>query len=162
MTGRRVFKAAIVSVVGALPLLGLHAGASARTDTSSPTAERASETTRRLVNQGTIKLCDSGDLPSGCVDFPPPNQPPLTCSLSIEFRGYDEGDLDAWVVLRAWPPTGDRRTLAPQTDDDLSSISIGEDGPGGEGDEDAEVKFDLDEPLEDLRDAGFTPHPTQG
>jgi hypothetical protein len=97
-------------------------------------------------NNGTIKIDD--------VEFDdlPNNEPHVGCTFQVDFYGYDEGDLDAVVAFRAWPPTGDGEVLRTDT------VDIGEDNNSGGGSEaglDASRTYALDF-------TGFEPKPQQG
>ena len=77
-------------------------------------------------NNGTVKIQEAD-----ATDEIPDNDPHVGCSLKIEFRGYDQGDLDATWELTAQAPSGKGETLQ------RGSVFIGEDAAGGAPDLDA-------------------------
>jgi hypothetical protein len=97
-------------------------------------------------NNGTVKI-EGLDL-----DSIPDNNPHQGCFFTIEFRGYDEGDLNATYSLDAHPPSGQGVNLTS------GSVFIGEDAAGGANDLDATVVIDLS--TFDL--TGLFEHPQQG
>lgn len=88
-------------------------------------------------NNGTVKV--GGEELSG-------NDPHVGCAFTVDFFGYDEGDLDADVVLDAHAPTAGG-TIATTT------VFIGEDPAGGANDLDASAPFDLTGVFTDPPDA---------
>lgn len=97
-------------------------------------------------NNGTVKVDDLD------MDRMPNNQPHVSCEFTIEWRGYDEGDLDATVTFELQPPTvreGDDQVLLTDT------VAIGEDPAGGANDLDAREVYTLDL-------TGVDPLPHQG
>jgi hypothetical protein len=94
-------------------------------------------------NNGTVKIEFTGSTP-------PNNEPHVPCTFNIEFRGYDEGDLNATYSFALHPPTGTSTLLT-------GSTFIGEDAAGGATDLDSSVPIDLGPFL-----TGVTPHPIQG
>jgi hypothetical protein len=96
-------------------------------------------------NNGTVKIEGVN------VDKIPDNNPHQGCIFTIEFRGYDEGDLEATYTLAAHPPSGTGTILS-------GSTFIGEDPAGGANDLDATVTIDLSSV--DL--TSFFEHPQQG
>jgi hypothetical protein len=94
-------------------------------------------------NNGTVKIEFTGS-------SQPNNEPHVPCTFNIEFRGYDEGDLNATYSFALQPPTGTAELLS-------GSTAIGEDPAGGANDLDASVPIDLGPYL-----TGVTPHPIQG
>jgi hypothetical protein len=82
-------------------------------------------------NNGTVKI-EGVD-----VDSVPDNDPHVGCIFNIEFRGYDEGDLNATYSLDAQPPSGHDVNITSGT------TFIGEDPAGGANDLDATVLIDL-------------------
>jgi hypothetical protein len=97
-------------------------------------------------NNGTVKV-EGVD-----IDSIPDNAPHQGCVFTIEFRGYDQGDLDATYSLDAQPPSGQDVNVTS------GSTFIGEDPAGGANDLDATVVIDLnDSNLTDLIE-----HPQQG
>jgi hypothetical protein len=94
-------------------------------------------------NNGTVKIEFTGS-------SQPNNEPHVPCTFNIEFRGYDEGNLDATYSFALHPPTGTSELLN-------GSTFIGEDAAGGANDLDASVPIDLGPYL-----TGVTPHPVQG
>src|SRR6266508_2297591 len=102
------------------------------------------------ANNGTIKIHTE---PS---DSAPHNQPHVTCVFTVNFYGYDKGDLFASVTFTAHPPTlrsgGDQVLLTDP------KVFIGQDSNAGGGSEaglDASQTYTLDL-------TGITPHPKQG
>lgn len=101
------------------------------TDDDRTGEARAAQTQDGAGNPGTVKIKEygaSGELPD--------NDTKVGCRLQIEFRGYDEGDLEATWRIDAQPPTG-TRTIAS------GSVYIGEDPAGGANDLDAVETIDL-------------------
>jgi hypothetical protein len=97
-------------------------------------------------NNGTVKI-EGVD-----IDSIPDNDPHVGCIFTIEFRGYDEGNLDATYSLDAQPPSAHDINLTS------GSTFIGEDPAGGANDLDATVVIDLNGTnLSDLVE-----HPQQG
>jgi hypothetical protein len=96
-------------------------------------------------NNGTVKV-EGLD-----IDSIPDNNPHQGCFFTIEFRGYDEGDLNAIYSLDAHPPSGHGNVTS-------GSVFIGEDPAGGANDLDATVEIDLSS--SDLND--LIEHPQQG
>lgn len=96
-------------------------------------------------NNGTVKIEGVN------VDNIPDNNPHQGCIFTIEFRGYDEGDLEATYTLAIHPPSGTGTALS-------GSTFIGEDPAGGANDLDATVTIDLSSV--DL--TSFFEHPQQG
>jgi hypothetical protein len=96
-------------------------------------------------NNGTVKI-EGTDL-----DSIPDNNPHQGCIFTIEFRGYDEGDLTATYSLDAQAPSGSGQITS-------GSVDIGEDPAGGATDLDAVVTIDLS--AFDL--SSFFEHPQQG
>lgn len=86
-------------------------------------------------NNGTIKI-DGAD-----VEGVPDNDPHNDCRFTLEFRGYDQGDLEATVRFELVPPT--ERPAGSQTllDD---TLAIGGDPAGGATDLDAARAYELD------------------
>jgi len=101
-------------------------------------------------NNGTIKIHTE---PS---DSAPHNQPHVTCVFTVNFYGYDKGDLFASVTFTAHPPTlrsGDDQVLLTDP-----KVFIGEDSNAGGGSTaglDASRTYTLDL-------SGITPHFKQG
>jgi hypothetical protein len=95
-------------------------------------------------NNGTIKV-DGVEF-----DSHPDNEPHVGCVFQVDFYGYDQGDLTAFVTFEGQPPTGGGVLLTDE-------VPIGEDAAGGGTDLDASRTYDLSEAL-----AGITPHPVQG
>jgi hypothetical protein len=86
-------------------------------------------------NNGTIKIDNVA------FDSHPNNEPHVGCTFQVDFYGYDVGDLDATVIFRVWPPTGNREILL------RDEVAIGEDDNSGGGSEaglDASETYDLD------------------
>lgn len=98
-------------------------------------------------NNGTVKIQEHGD-----IDSIPDNDPHVGCQFQIEFRGFDEGDLNATWALSAQPPSG---TFVFVTGGD---VFIGGDAAGGAPDLDAVVVVNLLD--SDL--AALIEHPQQG
>jgi hypothetical protein len=96
-------------------------------------------------NNGTVKI-EGVDL-----DSIPDNNPHQGCIFTIEFRGFDEGDLNATYTLDAHPPSGWTNLVN-------GSTFIGEDPAGGANDLDAVVTIDLS--TVDL--TSLFEHPQQG
>lgn len=96
-------------------------------------------------NNGTVKIDRLA------FDDHPNNEPHVGCVFEVDFYGFDEGDLDAKVKFKIWPPTGPKTVLLNDT------VFIGEDAAGGGTDLDASREYDLSEEL-----AAYTPHPVQG
>jgi hypothetical protein len=97
-------------------------------------------------NNGTVKIEGLN------IDSIPDNNPHQGCFFTIEFRGYDEGDLNATYSLDAQPPSGQGVNVTS------GSTFIGEDPAGGANDLDATVVIDLS--AFDL--TGLMEHPQQG
>lgn len=97
-------------------------------------------------DNGTVKI-EGVDL----VSDQPDNNPHQGCQFTIEFRGFDEGDLYGDWTLDAHPPSG-TGTIAS------GDVFIGEDPAGGANDLDATVLIDLAN--YDL--SKFFAHPQQG
>lgn len=97
-------------------------------------------------DNGTVKI-EGVDL----VTDQPDNNPHQGCQFTIEFRGFDEGDLYADWTLDAHPPSGSG-TIA--SDD----VFIGGDPAGGANDLDATVMINL----ADYDLSAFFEHPQQG
>jgi hypothetical protein len=83
-------------------------------------------------NNGTVKV-DGVD-----IDSIPENAPHQGCIFQIEFRGYDQGNLNATYSLDAQPPSGNDINITSGT------TFIGEDPAGGANDLDATVVINLD------------------
>lgn len=98
-------------------------------------------------NNGTVKIQEAG-----APDEIPDNDPHVGCIFNIEFRGYDEGDLQATWELAAQPPSGSGTVVANGT------VDIGEDGAGGANDLDGLVTVDIGK----LDLSGLTAQPMQG
>jgi uncharacterized membrane protein YgcG len=98
-------------------------------------------------NNGTVKIQEAGD-----ADEIPDNDPHVGCSFNIEFRGYDQGDLEATWELAAHAPSGNGEIVKG------GSVDIGEDPAGGAPDLDALVTVTITDA--DL--AGLTAHAQQG
>lgn len=98
-------------------------------------------------NNGTVKIQEAGS-----PDEIPDNDPHVGCSFNIEFRGYDEGDLQATWELAAHPPSGTGQIVKN------GSLDIGADPAGGANDLDGLVTVTLT--AADL--AGLTEQPQQG
>jgi hypothetical protein len=99
-------------------------------------------------NNGTIKV---DGVP---FDDLPDNEPHVSCTVQIDFYGFDQGDLNADVLFEAIPPTGTGQELLTDT------VFIGEDDNSGGGSEaglDASQTYDLTAVLQ-----AFTPQPQQG
>jgi hypothetical protein len=86
-------------------------------------------------NNGTVKIAGE-DVGRG-------NEPHVGCTFSVEFFGYDEGELSADLVIEGQAPSP-AGTLWTGT------ASIGEDPAGGGTDLDASVPVDLVSALVDL------------
>ncbi|MBI3649004.1 MAG: hypothetical protein HY240_09690 [Actinobacteria bacterium] len=97
-------------------------------------------------NNGTVKIEGT------TIDSIPDNAPHQGCIFTIEFRGYDEGDLYATYSLDAQPPSGSGVNVTS------GSTFIGEDPAGGANDLDSTVTIDLSN--YDL--SGLIAHPQQG
>jgi hypothetical protein len=98
-------------------------------------------------NNGTVKI-EGVDL----VSDQPDNNPHQGCLFTIEFRGFDQGDLMGDWTLASHPPTGSGAVI------DSGSVGIGEDAAGGANDLDATVLIDMAN--YDL--SAFYEHPQQG
>lgn len=98
-------------------------------------------------NNGTVKIQEAD-----ATDEIPDNDPHVGCSFKIEFRGYDEGALNATWELDAHAPSGNGEKVKD------GSVFIGEDPAGGAPDLDATVLVTLT--AADL--AGLVRHPQQG
>jgi hypothetical protein len=118
--------------------------------------ENAGQTAARQVgngngdprgNNGTWKV----EVP-GTDDEIPNNIPHVGCSFELEFRGYDQGDLQATWTLTAQAPSGNGQTVKTGT------VDIGEDPAGGATDSDGVELVTLSDA--DL--AGLTAQPQQG
>src|SRR5215212_6335972 len=72
-------------------------------------------------NNGTVKI-DGVDF-----DVYPNNEPHVGCVFQVDFYGFDQGDLNAKVAFKVWPPTGDMETILKD------SVFIGEDPNDGGG-----------------------------
>jgi len=95
-------------------------------------------------NNGTIKIEEEP------LTDQPNNEPHVDCLFVVEFRGYDEGDLDASVTFELQAPTLDGSlTVTGNT-----NPTIGGDPAGGANDLDAREEYRLD--------FGGGPHPIQG
>src|SRR5687767_15238155 len=79
-------------------------------------------------NNGTVKIQEAD-----ATDEIPDNDPHVGCSFKIEFRGYDQGDLDATWELTAQAPSGNGEVVKN------GSVFIGGDAAGGAPDLDGEV-----------------------
>jgi hypothetical protein len=79
-------------------------------------------------NNGTVKIQEAD-----AMDEIPDNDPHVGCAFKIEFRGYDEGELQATWELAAQPPSGNGTIVKN------GSADIGEDPAGGANDLDATV-----------------------
>ncbi|MEO8476606.1 MAG: hypothetical protein ABI572_06085 [Actinomycetota bacterium] len=97
-------------------------------------------------NNGTVKI-EGVDL----VSDQPDNNPHQGCMFTIEFRGFDQGDLNADWTLAAHPPSG-TGTIAS------GSVGIGEDAAGGANDLDATVLINM----ADYDLSAYFEHPEQG
>jgi hypothetical protein len=86
-------------------------------------------------NNGTVKI-DGLD-----IDSTPENAPHQGCIFQIEFRGYDQGDLNATYTLTAQPPTGHGEVITSGT------TFIGEDPAGGANDLDSVVIVNINSPI---------------
>ena len=98
-------------------------------------------------NNGTVKVDGQP------FDSHPNNEPHVGCPFEVDFYGFDEGDLFAYVTFEAQPPTGDAVLLT-------DTVFIGEDDRSGGGSEaglDAEASYSLAGLL-----SAFEPHPNQG
>lgn len=121
----------MTSTVGAaLALAGLVACSASKSDeTSGLTQNAASAANDPKGNNGTVKIQEAG-----APDEIPDNDPHVGCVFNIEFRGFDQGDLNATWTLSAQPPSGSFTTITgPNT------VFIGEDPAGGANDLDALV-----------------------
>jgi hypothetical protein len=98
-------------------------------------------------NNGTVKIQEHGDF-----EGIPDNDPHVGCVFQIEFRGFDEGDLNATWDLAAQPPSGQFTHVLG------GSTFIGGDPNGGANDVDSIVVVDLS--TVDL--SGLIEHPQQG
>lgn len=98
-------------------------------------------------NNGTVKIQEAG-----APDEIPDNDPHVGCIFNIEFRGYDEGDLQATWALSAHPPSGTGQVVAN------GELDIGGDAAGGANDLDGLVTVDIGK----LDLSGLTAHPQQG
>jgi hypothetical protein len=106
----------------------------------------AASATHPPGNNGTVKV-EGVD-----IDSIPDNDPHVGCIFTIEFRGFDEGNLNATYSLDAQPPSGRDINLTS------GSTFIGEDPAGGANDLDATVVINLNGTnLSDLVE-----HPQQG
>lgn len=101
-------------------------------------------------NNGTVKI-DHVDVDQ-LLD-PPDNNPHVGCSFLIEFRGFDEGNLNASWSLDAQPPSGNKDVNVGS-----GNVFIGEDPAGGAPDLDATVLVTPD----DLTLNQLFEHPQQG
>ena len=99
-------------------------------------------------NNGTVKIQEAGQ-----PDEIPDNDPHVGCIFNIEFRGYDQGNLNATWSLDGHPPSAPKDT--PLTG---GTLAIGGDAAGGANDLDGLVTVDLSQV--DL--SGLTEHPQQG
>jgi hypothetical protein len=97
-------------------------------------------------DNGTVKIQELGD-----NEEIPDNDPHVGCVFQIEFRGFDEGDLNARWTLSAQPPTGKETIVTKE-------VPIGGDPAGGANDVDAIVKVDIG----DYDLSALTEHPQQG
>jgi len=97
-------------------------------------------------DNGTVKI-EGVDL----VSDQPDNNPHQGCMFTIEFRGFDMGDLNGSWTLAAHPPSG-TGTIASGT------VPIGEDAAGGANDLDATVLINM----ADYDLSSFFEHPEQG
>lgn len=98
-------------------------------------------------NNGTVKIQEAG-----APDEIPDNDPHVGCSFKIEFRGYDEGELEATWHVAAHPPSGNGEIVKQ------GALDIGGDPAGGANDLDGLVTVTLT--AADL--AGLTAQPQQG
>jgi hypothetical protein len=99
-------------------------------------------------NNGTVKI---DGIP---FDQYPNNEPHVGCIFQVDFYGFDEGDLNAKVRFKVWPPTGDMVTILQD------KVFIGEDSNDGGGSLaglDAERTYDLAPYLK-----SYMAHPQQG
>jgi len=99
-------------------------------------------------NNGTVKI-DGVDF-----DVYPNNEPHVGCIFQVDFYGFDQGDLNAKVAFKVWPPTGDMETILKDT------VFIGEDpndGGGSVAGLDAEQTYNLAPYLK-----SYMAHPQQG
>ncbi|HVQ87271.1 MAG TPA: hypothetical protein VMT88_03720 [Actinomycetes bacterium] len=99
-------------------------------------------------NNGTVKV-DGVEF-----DVLPNNEPHVGCVFQIDFYGFDEGDLNAKVAFKVWPPTGDMETIL------TDKVFIGEDSNAGGGSVDgldAQATYDLSPYLK-----SYMAHPQQG
>jgi hypothetical protein len=97
-------------------------------------------------NNGTVKIQEES-----ATDEIPDNDPHVGCLFKIEFRGFDEGDLQATWQLSAHAPSGSGEI-------DRGTVAIGEDGAGGAPDLDGVVHIDMS--TYDL--SSLEEHPQQG
>jgi hypothetical protein len=124
--------------------------------TAAKDGENSGQTSARAVgngngnppgNNGTVKIQEVGD-----PEEIPDNDPHVGCSFQIEFRGYDEGDLQATWELAAHAPSGNGDIVKS------GALDIGGDPAGGANDVDGIVVVNIT--AGDL--AGLTAHPVQG
>jgi hypothetical protein len=128
----------------------------AGTATSFGCASKASEpdtptlSTRQAVNppgnNGTVKIEEAG-----ATDEIPENDPHVGCKFTIEFRGFDQGDLNATWTLSGQPPSGTAQIA-------MGTVFIGGDPAGGANDLDGVVNIDVGS----LDLSGLTAQPQQG
>ena len=140
-----------------IPALLVSIGVCAVACTSMSGDEKPGQTSARATgngngngppgNNGTVKIQEAD-----ATDEIPDNDPHVGCSFKIEFRGYDQGDLEATWELAAQPPSGNGTIVKN------GSVDIGEDPAGGAPDLDATVLVTLTDA--DL--AGLDRHPQQG
>jgi uncharacterized membrane protein YgcG len=98
-------------------------------------------------NNGTWKIQEAG-----APDEIPDNDPHVGCKFNIEWRGYEQGDLQATWELAAQMPSGNGDVVANGT------VDIGEDPAGGAPDLDGFVEIDVSK----LDLSGLTLQPQQG
>ena len=148
--GRTVGLAAAVAVaVVATAGLSLAAPGRGNGHAYGRTRHQAGSGTRSVPpgNNGTVKI-DGQPLDQGTDNESHPG-----CSVSIDFFGYDQGDLQATYDLSLQPPSG-RGELA------AGSVFIGGDPAGGGGDFDGTTG--LIDPTQALASSGATANPNQG
>jgi len=137
----------ITKSLGFVSLVLLAVACTHRFDDSEGTTQSSQSAVNPPGNNGTVKI-EEGD----ATDEIPENDPHVGCTFKIEFRGYDEGDLNATWTLAAQPPSGDFQDIAN------GSVFIGEDPAGGATDLDAVVMIDAST----LALSSLYEHPQQG